>query len=254
MLVRAVVDRIPRGYAVSHLSAASLAGVPFLGRWPDRVHLTSMGQDRRTTSATFVVHGDLDPVANGLLRFPSDDLLMTDLTRTATDLAMTLPFTDAVVALDRLLRKGVDRSQVLAGVDRRSPRGRRRARQSVLFADPLSDSVGESLGRVRLQEVGAPEPVLQHRFRQAGHPDIVVDFWFPEQGIVIEFDGEAKYRDPVILGGRSPEQAVIDEKYREDRLRAFPGVRAVVRLRWSDLWNPMAFRAKLVRAGLRLAR
>ncbi|MFJ3384261.1 MULTISPECIES: hypothetical protein [unclassified Curtobacterium] len=254
LLARAVIDRIPTGHHVSHLSAAALTGVPFLGRWPERVHLTSTGQDRRTTNATFVVHADFDPVSDGRLRFHVDGLVMTDPTRTAIDLAMTLPFRDAVVALDHLLRIGADRDAVSAGLDRRSTRGRRRARRSLAFADPMSDSAGESVARVRLDEYGTPTPVLQHRFTESGMPDIVVDFWFPEHGVVIEFDGEAKYRDPAMRGGRSAEQVALDEKYREDRLRAMPGVRTVVRLRWADLWDELAFRAKLRRAALPMAR
>lgn len=250
VLVRALADRIRPGYVVSHLSAAAVLGVPFLGSWPHRVHLTSSGTDRRTTSATFVVHADFDPSMSRVFRMRSSGLLLTGRDRTAVDLAMTLPFLDAVVALDRLLAFGADRAAALEGLARRNRRGRSRARRSVAFANALADSVGESVGRVRLDEYGAPEPVLQHRFVEAGHPDIVVDFWLPDQGIVIEFDGEAKYRDPAMLRGRSPEQAVIAEKYREDRLRGFVDVTGVIRIGWRDLWSEAAFREKLRRHGV----
>lgn len=248
VLVRSLVDRIRPRFVVSHLSAAAVLGVPFVHAWPRRVHLLRLGEDARTTNATFVVHADLDPAMRGTVRFRTDGLRVTDLERTAVDLAMTLPFLDAVVALDRLLRSGLDVEAVRDGIGRRSVRGRRRALRSLEFADAAADSVGESLARLRLDEYGAPEPVLQHRFRQAGHPDIVVDLWLPEVGVAIEFDGEVKYRDPALRHGGSAEDAVIAEKLREDRLRSFDEVRNVVRLGWSDLWNESACRGKLRRA------
>jgi len=182
VLVRSLVDRIRPRFVVSHLSAAAVIGVPHVGRWPERVHLTRPGRDARTTNATFVVHADFDPSMAGTWRFRTDDLTLTGFDRTAVDLAMTLPMTEAVVALDRLLALGADRDAVLDGVARRGRKGRRRALRSVGFADAAADSVGESLVRVRLDEYGAPTPVLQRRFTTSGGPDIVVDFWLPDQG------------------------------------------------------------------------
>ncbi|MFJ4220767.1 hypothetical protein [Curtobacterium luteum] len=254
VLVRSLVDRIVPEYAVSHRSAAVLLGVPVLGTLPDRVQLIRRGRRSRTTNATFVVHDDLDPESRDILRFTADGLLVTGFERTAVDLATTMPFLDAVVALDRVLASGVDRDAIGHGVDRRSSRGRRRARRSLAFADAASGSVGESVLRVRFDEYGTPPPVLQHRFSERGHPDIVVDFWFPEQGIVVEFDGEAKYRDPQLRGSRTAEDVVVAEKYREDRLRAFPDVTGVVRVGWVDLWREVELRSKLRRGRVPMTR
>lgn len=248
VLVRSLVDRIRPRFVVSHLSAAAVLGVPFLGPWPGRVHLIRPGTDARTTSATFVVHADFDPEMLGTWQFRRDDLRVTDHDRTAVDLAVSLPFLDGVVALDRLLRLGADARAVQDGIERRSVRGRRRALRSLEFADTGADTPGESVARVRLDEYGAPTPVTQHRFRERGHPDIVVDLWLPDIGVVIEFDGEVKYRDRGMRAGASAEDVVIAEKYREDRLRAFDEVRQVIRLDWRDLWNEASFRGKLRRA------
>lgn len=248
VLVRSLVDRIRPRFVVSHLSAAAVLGVPFLREWPRRVHLVRPQEDARTTSATFVVHADLSPEMPGIWRFRTDGLRVTNSERTAVDLAMTLPMLDGVVALDRLLRLGADGQRIRDGIERRSTRGRRRALRSLEFADPAADTPGESVARVRLDEYGAPTPVTQHRFQERGHPDIVVDLWLPELGVVIEFDGEVKYRDRAMRAGASAEDVVIAEKHREDRLRAFDEVRQVIRLGWSDLWNEAAFRGKLRRA------
>nr|BFF15511.1 hypothetical protein GCM10025699_68140 [Microbacterium flavescens] len=79
----------------------------------------------------------------------------------------------------------------------------------------------------------------------------IVDFWWPEFGVVGEFDGEVKYRTADMLRGRTPEQVVIDEKRREDALRSMPGVRAVVRWNWADAMRAEPLLAALRRAGVR---
>lgn len=252
--VRSFADRIRDGDLVSHVSAAVVFGVPLLTPPPTRVHVTSTGEDRRTTNATFVVHADLDPEWNRPVVTTSDGLLLCGLERLATDLALTLPFADAVVALDALLGRAVERELVRAAVARRGQKGRRRALRAVEFADAASGSPGESYARARFDQFGTPAPVLQHRFRSAGEPDIVVDFWFPESGVVVEFDGSVKYQRSEYLHGRTPQEALADEKLREDRLRAFPGVRRVLRLTWSDLLNEWVLRAKLRQAGVRMSR
>lgn len=252
--VRSLVDRIRPRFIASHLSAAAVLGVPHVGRWPDRVHLIRPGHDARTTNATFIVHADFDPTMGDAWSFRSDGLVVTGFDRTAVDLAMTLPAVEAVVALDRLLALGASRDAVIEGIARRGRKGRRRASWAAAFADAAADSVGESVVRVRLDEYGAPTPVLQQQFSAYGEPDIVVDFWLPDQGVVIEFDGEVKYRDPQLRGARSAEDVVVAEKYREDRLRSFPEVRAVIRYGWKELWDESAFRSKLRRTGVPMVR
>ncbi|PYY45691.1 hypothetical protein DEJ03_09940 [Curtobacterium sp. MCLR17_043] len=252
--LRSFADRIRPGDLISHVSAAVVFGVPLLTPPPTRIHVTSRGADRRTTNATFVVHADLDAERNERPVATPDGLLLCGLDRLATDLALTLPFTDAVVSLDALLRREVEREDVRSAIERRGQKGRRRALRAIGFADAASDSPGESYARARFDQFGTPPPVLQHRFRAPGEPDIVVDFWFPDAGVVVEFDGAVKYRSSAYLRGRTPEEALFDEKIREDRLRTFPEVRTVVRLTWSDLRNEWVFRAKLRQAGVRMSR
>jgi hypothetical protein len=76
----------------------------------------------------------------------------------------------------------------------------------------------------------------------------LVDFYWPEFGIVGEADGDMKYLDPAFRAGRTAEQVVLDEKIREDRLRAL-GL-TVVRWRWRTANDANALRSKLVSAGL----
>ena len=100
-----------------------------------------------------------------------------------------------------------------------------------------------------LAELGAPVPVLQQGFVVGGRR-VRVDFWFAEQGVVLEFDGHEKYAGQRLLRGRAPADVVVDEKQREDALRRLPEVRGFVRCRWWHLVEPSRLRALLVGAGV----
>lgn len=254
VVIHAVADRMAPGQLVSHRSAAVVLSVPLLDGVPDRVHVTERRALRATANATFVRHADLDAEHSpGAVTTPTG-IRTTGPERTAVDLALQQAFVPGVAAVDDLVARGADRDGIREMVLRRGPRGRRRAVRTIEFADPASGSPGESVLRARFDEYGTPRPVLQQRFGMPGAPDAVVDFWFPDQGVVIEFDGAVKYRDRTMRAGRTPEDVVIEEKRREDRLRAMPGVRHVLRVDWSMLWDEARLRAELRRVGIPMSR
>ena len=76
----------------------------------------------------------------------------------------------------------------------------------------------ETRGRLRIVGAGLPAPELQVEIRIAGRLVAVVDAWFDEPAVAVEFDGRVKYTDP--WRGRSPERVLWEEKRREDELRA----------------------------------
>jgi hypothetical protein len=92
-----------------------------------------------------------------------DNMPVTSLSRTVLDLARTWPMTQAVAAGDRALTLGLTRAELDAGLVamERWP-GIRAARRVVGFLDVRSESVGESVSRVRLMEEGLPAPEPQH--------------------------------------------------------------------------------------------
>ncbi|WP_413602939.1 hypothetical protein [Curtobacterium sp. Curtsp57] len=139
------------------------------------------------------------------------------------------------------------REEITAALAPGSRRGAALAHAALDFADHRSDSVGESLARVVLHETGAPRPLLQHEFRSPDGLRALVDFWFPDQGVVVEYDGAVKYRDARTRDGRTPEQVVIAEKTHEDWIRALPEVRALRRLTSHDL-RSVPFVAATLRA------
>ena len=89
----------------------------------------------------------------------------------------------------------------------------------------------ETRGRLRIVGSGLPTLELQVEIRTAGRLLGVVDGWFEEAAVAVEFDGRIKYAEP--WRGRSPEDVLWDEKRREDELRAL-GIR-VVRVTDADL-------------------
>lgn len=99
-----------------------------------------------------------------------------------------------------------------------------------------------------LADLGAATPELQVDIFDEGLWLARVDFCWRERRIVLEFDGEKKYRAALREPGRSLEDVVIEEKKREDRLRAAGWT--VLRIVWDDLREPERLRRLLHRAGL----
>lgn len=125
--------------------------------------------------------------------------------------------------------------------------------RAVDFADGRSESVGESLSRVTIHELGFVVPELQVEFRSPsgeflGRPD----FWWKQVQLIGEFDGMTKYTGAVERNGRTAEEVLVAERRRELKLAGAD--RRVIRWMWKDLMNERAFEAQLVEAGVPRAR
>ncbi|MDM7885693.1 hypothetical protein QUG92_11315 [Curtobacterium sp. RHCKG23] len=245
LLVRASLPRLRPQDRLSHESACAVLGLPVVGSWPSRVHVADPTADGTRVSAWFVRHG----VAG---RPPSDHrdhrgLPTTSPARTAVDIASSRPLLLALPVLDHVLRWRCATTEDLGReVGLLGPKGRSKAASAVAMGSPRSDSPAESMCRVRFRLLGTPEPEQQHVFSRPGERTAVVDFWFPDHGVVVEVDGRAKY------GTAAADVAAAhwQEKQREDFVRSFPEVRTVVRVVWTDLVEPERLRAKLLRAGV----
>lgn len=129
--------------------------------------------------------------------------------------------------------------------------GRKAAERVIGFVDGRSDSPGESRSRVAIERGGLPKPELQAAvYDDAGEFVARVDFLFANLGVIGEFDGMIKYQKE-LRGSLSPEEVVIAEKVREDKLRALGWV--VVRWTWDDLDDPERLLARIL-AAVRAAR
>jgi len=255
--VKAASLVVPPDTVFSHHSAAALWRLPLVGRWPTRAHVTVPGASGGRSTKMLERH--TVGVPQELVSI--DGLLVSTLARTVADMAACTPFATGVAIADAALRRT---AHPLASVPRtlitredlirelhKMPltHGGAKARRVVEFADGKSDRPGESVSRANMECIGISMPQLQVSLAGASGRVYVVDFWWPEFNMIGEFDGDAKYSDPEFLRGRTPEQALIDEKRREDDLRA--AGHGMTRWHWQVATSLNRLRAHLLAAGIR---
>lgn len=243
-LVRACVRLGSPKAVVSHLSAAALHDLPL---WTDRLDRAQLTLDRRGGGRRrrFVErHGTPLPASDVTM---IDDLPVTTLARTVLDVCCALPLRRAVAVGDAARRRGV--SAIALERQLQKARGRAgivRARRTIPFLDPRSESPGESVSRVDLDHIGVPPTELQYDvFADDGTFIGRSDFGWPEHKTLGEYDGRGKYGD-LRRPGRSAADVLWEEKEREDRLRDLGW--QVVRWTWTDLQDLPGLRQRLLRA------
>lgn len=208
-------------------------GLPLLDADVSRIHVDHtepLGNTRRHPTVT--VH-----------TYPGPDLvtehrgLLTVEPNTAVGTALLSSLPSGVMAADAALhRELVTPESLRAAVERhtRTP-GVARARRVVELADGRAESPGESRLRLILLDLGF-RAVPQFVVREGGRVVARVDFYLPELGVVLEFDGLLKYRatsrDPA---GKSSD-VVIAERTRERRIRRLGY--GVGRVTWKELGDP----------------
>ena len=243
-LVFATAHQLHEGAVISHGSAAVFHGLPI---WPtaiDRVHVTRNRNSGGNRRAVVQVHAapltEIDVTT-------IDGVTITSLARTVLDLCRTVPIEQAVAAGDRALAYGLVRAALEKRLtDMARWPGTRQARRAVTMLDPRSESVGESVSRVRLHEDGLPAPALQQSvYDDHGQFVARVDFCWQEQRTVGEFDGKIKY-GRMLKPGQSIEDVVFEEKRREDALRDLGW--QIVRWLWADLYRRGVIRDRVLRA------
>lgn len=233
---------------VSHGSAVALHGLPSVD-WPrGPIHVIDPSRDRTQATARVVRHpGPID----------ARDTVTVDRSRTAS-------FADGVLCVDAVLRRAAARAGCFDVPARRDPhpsaghrsgvdaaadamrrllferldrepgaRGLATARQVTAFGTPWAENGGESLCRLALLELGAPEPVMQVEIFDgaglAGRCDFVMG------DVALEFDGKAKYDDAAMRAGRVPSAVVKAEKARERRLVRSGAITAIGRCDAEDV-------------------
>ena len=146
--------------------------------------------------------------------------------RTVVDVARAWPEIHAVAAVDAaLLRRLTTRDELERVLVRQaSVPGIPRAVRAVSLADGRAESWLETWGRLTFAALGLPPYVPQVELWVEGRLLKVADGWYPDAALAIEFDGRVKYRRPQY--GRTPEEALWEEKRNEDLLRSL-GIRFV---------------------------
>lgn len=202
----------------SHRTALAILGFPLLGPWPSVVEVLEPRESpRRSKRGIRVRHGNLD--AADIVSW--GEFWVTSPERTLADVARDVVSVLSMPALDAGLTE-LSRENVRAILER-DARAKNTARgiRALDFADPRSGSPGESGSRVIMAMLGTPTPELQVRHPSPipGRRFFLTDFEWPELKKIGEFDGREKFLKDEMLGGKTPGQAVYEEKLREDALR-----------------------------------
>ena len=226
---------------LSHGSAAALHGLPLWGSLLRTVSVTRSSGGHGAKRP--YLHVWRAPLAAAEVT-TKDGFRVTSLERTALDAARVLPFEQAVALLDAALHLNADPGLLERMLrDAAGRKGVRTARAALAFADKRAESVGESISRVRIAEVGLPAPDLQFEvFDHLGLWVARTDFCWRERRVVGEFDGKVKY----IGSARQVADAVMAEKSREQAIRDAGWW--VVRWGWEALDDRGAFRRRILQA------
>lgn len=218
----------------SHASAAAALGMPLRPRWRGVQHLTRPEVHGSRTEGGVKHHGG---------RLGTDDVVevgglsCTGLARTAVDVAREHGYQDGVVAADAARRLGAtleELAAVLAGM--RSWPGVTAARAAVADSDPGAMTIGESLLRLMVLELGLGRPKTQFAITD-GARCADVDLRLGRH--LFEFDGKVKYlgRDAGGVADLPPEEVVWREKQREDWIRRADGGYGMSRVVWSEMFG-----------------
>lgn len=162
-----------------------------------------------------------------MIAIPGTPVMATTVARTLQDCARTMPFREAVVLADSIMRRGLmEPHEVIEALLNLTGYGGSSGRALAQAVDASSESAGESLTRCLLMEHELPTPMTQYRISCEGR-NYRVDFAWPEARLILEFDGEQKYVDHP---GRDRYEAA------RDRALARAGW-TVVHLTWADIFQ-----------------
>jgi hypothetical protein len=201
--------------SISHGSAARLWGLPVPRTADELIRITDPERWRRGDG--FLM--SRAPLGRGEI-WRTGPIRLTSAARTLVDCAREWPLEDAVVAMDAgvLAERTTTEELRRAAAAVRGWPGASRACRATALADGRAESPLETRGRLRMLGAGIQAPELQIEIMHGGRLVGVVDAWFDDAAVAVEFDGQVKYTDP--WRGRSPERVLWDEKRREDELRA----------------------------------
>ncbi|GAA1937928.1 type IV toxin-antitoxin system AbiEi family antitoxin domain-containing protein [Nocardioides marmoribigeumensis] len=236
--------------AFSHHTAAVLHGLDLWKVGLGEVHLTRADGKHGRHAGDLIHHQGALPASEiQVIR----GLPVVGPARAAVESASLLSVEQGLVTVDSVLRLG------LCGIE--EVEERRAATEHwpdslglqvvVSLADARHASVGEDRTAHLLWRANLPRPDPQYEVWEGGVLLGIVDFAWPELGVILEFDGKVKY-EKHLRPGESAADAVVREKKREDRIREATGW-IVIRVTWADLADPAQLVARIRRAMRRAA-
>ena len=210
--------------AFSHESAAVLWGLDLmavptmLNVYSNAKSSSDRGRIRRHRSA-------LD--SGEVTTIPGTPIPVTTVTRTLQDCVRTMPFRNAVVLADSVMRQRLLTPEAVTDtLTHLTGCGSSNGSLVVRAMDASSESAGESLTRCLLMEHELPSPMTQYPIVCEGRR-YRTDFAWPELRVILEFDGEQKYVD---YPGRDRQEAA------RDRALTRAGW-TVIHLTWADIFQ-----------------
>ncbi|MFC8598291.1 hypothetical protein, partial [Isoptericola sp. NPDC057191] len=217
--IGAVHRQLEADHVFSHESAALLWGVP-LWEAPTTTHVLQRSGASSRSARDVARHRGLPQRWVELEGLP-----VTDLARTVVDCVTTLHPLEGLVVADWALGHGLDRGEALGLLGaRRRRNGTARGRLVLELAEGAVDPPWETWLRYVALRAGLPRPRTQFRVEtHAGR--FFVDLAWLEHRVLAEFDGRIKYRDGAFGTGYDAEQALFEEKVREDAITERLGVR-----------------------------
>ena len=229
---RAVHLAMSTEHVMSHDSAARALGLPLLRPGLELSHITRPGVGGSRTERGVKHHLTRLPLGDTVVL---DRMEVTGPARTGVDIAREHGVAAGIVTIDRVLANGTPRAALeLEIATMWCWPGVRTAREAVARADAGSESVGESLTRVLLEDAGLGQAETQFPVRADGHV-YWLDLLVGCHGV--EFDGRQKLRS-VANGGlaeRPVEDLLWDERARQIAICG-EGL-GMSRVSWDDLFG-----------------
>jgi len=224
VLAKAVLRTTPGPVALSHTTALLAHGVAVWGADLSRVHVTRLdhGAGREERDVKHHV-GTVRPERGDVSEV--DGLPVMAVARAVIESASILGTQSALVSADSsMFNKLCTPDELRASFAACSHwPGSQKIHVVLNRMDGLHESVGESRSDYLFWRQGLPRPVPQ--WRVCNHNGVLVaklDFAWPDLGVWCEFDGKAKYVK-YLRKGQKPEDAVFEEKKREDLARRLTG-------------------------------
>ncbi|MEH3033881.1 MAG: type IV toxin-antitoxin system AbiEi family antitoxin domain-containing protein [Aeromicrobium erythreum] len=247
-----IVDKLGPGVALSHHTAVLAHGGTLWGVDLGRVHLTRLVSRAGRNEAGVVFHHartDLDQDLTSI-----DGRPVTVPARAVLESCSLTRIEPAMVAASFGIRAGLCTREELAELaqQHRGWPGMLNVRLAARYAAPECESVGEVRSMHLFRTHDVPLPECQVEVRIGGRLVARCDFGWWTWRHVGEFDGRIKYgrlnADP-----DHPEQSLVQEKLREDRVRSHP--LGMTRWMWDDLApSARASTASRLRADLERSR
>lgn len=208
--------RLPADALFSHQTAGWLHGLDIPACEPVEITLPQRSRTSHLSGVSLTRSDYYDDEGCDARGLPA-----TSPIRTVADLARRSNLVEAVVILDTAVRaRLVELDQLRGWLDtHRRHRGAGRLEHAISLADPASESPMETRLRVLLVAEGLPKPHVQISLHaDTGEFIARPDLFFPDQRLVVEYDG-ASHRDSIASDDRRSNR-LTDAGYRVLRFTA----------------------------------